>query len=66
MMCDLFGHTFRRETIRVLGLLGALDPYKHKMNLGQIDSQVDSTALLSITDNKTEAEASHGMIMMMM
>ena len=30
----------RRETIRVLGLLGALDPYKHKMNLGQIDSQV--------------------------
>ncbi|PNF25178.1 Serine/threonine-protein kinase mTOR, partial [Cryptotermes secundus] len=49
----------RRETIRVLGLLGALDPYKHKMNLGQIDTQVDSTALLSITDNKTEAEASH-------
>jgi hypothetical protein len=32
------------------------------MNLGQIDSQVDSTALLSITDNKTEAEASHGML----
>ncbi|XP_058788970.1 serine/threonine-protein kinase mTOR isoform X2 [Phymastichus coffea] len=28
----------RRETIRVLGLLGALDPYKHKMNLGQIAS----------------------------
>nr|CAD7587730.1 unnamed protein product [Timema genevievae] len=50
----------RRETIRVLGLLGALDPYKHKMNLGQIDSQVDSTALLSMSDNKTEAEASHG------
>nr|CAD7392941.1 unnamed protein product [Timema cristinae] len=48
-----------RETIRVLGLLGALDPYKHKMNLGQIDSQVDSTALLSMSDNKTEAEASH-------
>ncbi|PSN34470.1 Serine/threonine-protein kinase mTOR [Blattella germanica] len=49
----------RRETIRVLGLLGALDPYKHKMNLGQIDTQVDSTALLSISDNKSEAEASH-------
>jgi hypothetical protein len=30
------------------------------MNLGQIDSQVDSTALLSITDNRTEAEANHG------
>lgn len=41
----------------MLGLLGALDPYKHKMNLGQIDTQVDSTALLSMTDLK---EASHG------
>ncbi|XP_066992513.2 serine/threonine-protein kinase mTOR isoform X2 [Anabrus simplex] len=51
----------RRETIRVLGLLGALDPYKHKMNLGQIDSQVDSTALLSMTDHKSESEASHVM-----
>ena len=30
----------RRETLRVLGLLGALDPYKHKMNLGHIDVQV--------------------------
>jgi FKBP12-rapamycin complex-associated protein len=60
---EIYLDTFRRETIRVLGLLGALDPYKHKMNLGQIDSQVDSTALLSITDNKTEAEASHGMMM---
>ncbi|XP_071445181.1 serine/threonine-protein kinase mTOR [Hetaerina americana] len=49
----------RRETIRVLGLLGALDPYKHKMNLGQIDSQADSTALLSMTDLKSEAEANH-------
>lgn len=44
----------------MLGLLGALDPYKHKMNLGQIDTQVDSTALLSMTDLKSEAEASHG------
>ena len=32
--------TIRRETLRVLGLLGALDPYKHKMNLGHIDIQV--------------------------
>lgn len=49
----------RRETIRVLGLLGALDPYKHKMNLGQIDSQLDSTVLLLMTDLKSETEASH-------
>lgn len=44
----------RRETIRVLGLLGALDPYKHKMNLGQIDSQLDT--LTSLADIKTDAE----------
>jgi len=47
---------FRRETIRVLGLLGALDPYKHKMNLGKIDSQIESTALLSMTDSRPIAE----------
>uniref|UniRef100_A0A2H8U2W2 Serine/threonine-protein kinase TOR n=1 Tax=Melanaphis sacchari TaxID=742174 RepID=A0A2H8U2W2_9HEMI len=46
----------RRETIRVLGLLGALDPYKHKMNLGQIDSQIESTALLSMTDPRPISE----------
>lgn len=50
----------RRETIRVLGLLGALDPYKHKMNLGQIDSQIDSTALLAMTDVKGELDSNHG------
>ncbi|XP_076166943.1 serine/threonine-protein kinase Tor isoform X1 [Ptiloglossa arizonensis] len=44
----------RRETIRVLGLLGALDPYKHKMNLGQIDSQLDT--LTSMADTKSDAE----------
>jgi len=47
---------FRRETIRLLGLLGALDPYKHKMNLGKIDSQIESTALLSMTDSRPIAE----------
>ncbi|XP_066601544.1 serine/threonine-protein kinase mTOR [Prorops nasuta] len=45
----------RRETIRVLGLLGALDPYKHKMNLGQIDSQLDT--LTSMADTKNDAES---------
>ncbi|XP_046989267.1 serine/threonine-protein kinase mTOR isoform X1 [Schistocerca americana] len=48
----------RRGTIRALGLLGALDPYKHKMNLGQIDTQVESTALISMSDSKSEAESS--------
>lgn len=43
----------RRETIRVLGLLGALDPYKHKINRGLIDSQND-TILISISDIKAD------------
>lgn len=45
--------SIRRETIRVLGLLGALDPYKHKMNKGLIDSQKD-TILISISDLRTD------------
>ncbi|XP_046969780.1 serine/threonine-protein kinase Tor-like [Vanessa cardui] len=39
----------RREIIRVLGLLGALDPYKHRINQGLIDFQTVST-LIPITD----------------
>lgn len=37
----------RSETIRVLGLLGALDPYKHKVNQGLIDFQTVSTLIPS-------------------
>ena len=28
--------TIRGQTLRLLGLLGALDPYRHKMAIGQI------------------------------
>lgn len=42
----------RRETIRVLGLLGAIDPYKHKINLGVIDQSGDS--LIAIPDSASE------------
>lgn len=45
--------TIRRETIRVLGLLGAMDPYKHKMNRGLIDSQNDAI-LISMSDLKLD------------
>ncbi|KAK6628142.1 hypothetical protein RUM43_001953 [Polyplax serrata] len=47
----------RRETIRVLGLLGALDPYRHKLNQGQIDSQPHSTSSLANKDLKNEESA---------
>ena len=50
----------RRGTIRVLGLLGALDPYKHKMHLGQIDDEGNATALVSMTDPAAEVEAVQG------
>ncbi|KAL4707892.1 hypothetical protein ACJJTC_010327 [Scirpophaga incertulas] len=43
----------RRETIRVLGLLGALDPYKHKVTRGLIDGKPDSS-LVPVADSKAE------------
>lgn len=48
----------RREALRVLGLLGALDPYKHKMNLGQIDHCGDSGVVLSMSEPQSELESS--------
>ncbi|OQV15683.1 Target of rapamycin [Hypsibius exemplaris] len=36
--------TLRRETMRVLGLLGALDPYVHKVNLGVIETGADASS----------------------
>ncbi|MCL4120666.1 UNVERIFIED_CONTAM: hypothetical protein GTU68_051307, partial [Idotea baltica] len=45
----------RKETLRVLGLLGALDPYKHKVNIGMIKVQQDTgVALICITENRNE------------
>lgn len=42
----------RREIIRILGLLGALDPYKHRVNQGLIDFQTVST-LIPISDSSS-------------
>lgn len=44
----------------MLGLLGALDPYKHKIHLGQIDMSGDSGAVLSMSESKTVSEAGGG------
>ncbi|XP_013778468.1 serine/threonine-protein kinase mTOR-like [Limulus polyphemus] len=46
----------RREAIRVLGLLGALDPYKHKVNLGLIDHSGESGAVLSMSDSSQDSQ----------
>lgn len=45
----------KRETIRVLGLLGALDPYKHKVNCGLIDFQTVSI-LIPVTTETDDGE----------
>ncbi|XP_075695475.1 serine/threonine-protein kinase mTOR isoform X1 [Rhinoderma darwinii] len=46
----------RREAIRVLGLLGALDPYKHKVNIGMIDQSRDASAL-SLSESKSSQDS---------
>ena len=33
--------TIRSQTLRLLGLMGALDPYQHKMMMGQVSSDID-------------------------
>ncbi|CAH1240669.1 MTOR [Branchiostoma lanceolatum] len=47
----------RREAVRVLGLLGALDPYIHKVNTGVIDRSSDSGAVVSLSDTKSSPES---------
>ena len=47
---------FRKQTISLLGLLGALDPYKHKMNLGQIDNKgTENAPLIPINEEEDKA-----------
>lgn len=48
----------RRQTIKVLGLLGALDPYRHKINKGEIDYQPEEApVLISVADSTKQDEA---------
>jgi FKBP12-rapamycin complex-associated protein len=44
----------RRESIRVLGLLGALDPYKHKVNRGEIDYYPEAPVLIPMQVEKVD------------
>ncbi|KAH3893902.1 hypothetical protein DPMN_018054 [Dreissena polymorpha] len=46
----------RREVLRVLGILGALDPHRHKTNLGLIQLGEAGT-VLSMSDPKTSQDA---------
>jgi len=40
----------------VLGLLGALDPYKHKVNIGMIDQSRDASAV-SLSESKSSQDS---------
>ncbi|CAL1276558.1 unnamed protein product [Larinioides sclopetarius] len=46
----------KREAIRVLGLLGALDPFKYKVNLGLIDQSGESSGVMSIGNTANESQ----------
>lgn len=45
-----------QQAIRVLGLLGALDPYKHKVNIGMIDQSRDASAV-SLSESKSSQDS---------
>lgn len=51
-----FSLTFPTQAIRVLGLLGALDPYKHKVNIGMIDQSRDASAV-SLSESKSSQDS---------
>ena len=46
----------RKQTLSLLGLLGALDPYKHRTNLGQIDSKGTDSAPLIPTNQDEDKD----------
>lgn len=54
--CFLFPVPFPTQAIRVLGLLGALDPYKHKVNIGMIDQSRDASAV-SLSESKSSQDS---------
>lgn len=51
-----FSLPFPTQAIRVLGLLGALDPYKHKVNIGMIDQSRDASAV-SLSESKSSQDS---------
>lgn len=54
--CFLLPLPLPTQAIRVLGLLGALDPYKHKVNIGMIDQSRDASAV-SLSESKSSQDS---------
>lgn len=56
VLCFVWNAAFLSQAIRVLGLLGALDPYKHKVNIGMIDQSRDASAV-SLSESKSSQDS---------
>ena len=48
--------SIRREVIRLLGLLGALDPFKYKSFTGEVDAVGDTGMAISLHESKEKKE----------
>lgn len=55
-LCERVHAVHHKQAIRVLGLLGALDPYKHKVNIGMIDQSRDASAV-SLSESKSSQDS---------
>lgn len=55
-VCKMLVMVCPKQAIRVLGLLGALDPYKHKVNIGMIDQSRDASAV-SLSESKSSQDS---------
>lgn len=55
-LCKTVHADCHKQAIRVLGLLGALDPYKHKVNIGMIDQSRDASAV-SLSESKSSQDS---------
>ncbi|KAL7080367.1 hypothetical protein ACQ4LE_000271 [Meloidogyne hapla] len=53
--------SMRRLTMRVLGIIGALDPYTYKVYIGKVHSHIRSRSLALTLPNSGEPNDTHGM-----
>ncbi|CAK5054272.1 unnamed protein product [Meloidogyne enterolobii] len=53
--------SMRRLTMRVLGIIGALDPYTYKVYIGKVHSHIRSRSLALTLPNSGETNETHGM-----
>lgn len=52
----VMSNTMRREAIKTLGILGAIDPYTHKVFTGSVQSSTARTTALSLPITETDSK----------